>query len=415
MQPRQSGRTPVQSREKAVTAREVMASRTGNRIYLRKSETASATVGRLCDRFAMATARRSPESCRKQHGLRLQITSPTTQATDFLTAMTLHSTPHRTARALWYVGDRRAELRDEPLRALAPGDALVRMLWSGISRGTERLIFQALVPSSEYERMQGPNMGGAFPHPVKYGYQAVGVVEAGPTELIGHNVFALHPHQERFVLPARELTLLPDALPPRRATLSANVETALNAIWDSGAGPGDRIAIIGGGVVGCLIAAIAGRLPGADVTLVDPVVARAGIAAKLGVGFTAPDAAPVDCDIVFHASAAAKGLATALDCAGFEGTVVEVSWYGDKPVEAPLGRTFHSRRLKLISSQVGHVATSRRARWDHARRVGKVLELLDDARLDALIGQEIAFSDAPALLPAAFADDAAGIAPVLRY
>jgi threonine dehydrogenase-like Zn-dependent dehydrogenase len=318
-------------------------------------------------------------------------------------------------RALWYVGDRRAELRAEPLPTLNAGDALVRTLYSGVSRGTERLIFNALVPSSEYERMRGPNMGGDFPHPVKYGYQAVGVVEDGPADMMGRHVFALHPHQERFVLPAAQLTLLPDGLPPRRATLSANMETALNALWDSGAGPGDRIAIVGGGVVGCLIAALAGSLPGADVTIVDPVEGRAGIAKALGVAHAQPAAAPADCDVVFHTSANAQGLATALECAGFEGTIVEVSWFGDKPVDAPLGRGFHSRRLKLVSSQVGHVAASRRPRWDHARRMRKAMDLLADARLEALIGEEIPFADAPTRLPGAFADEAAGLAPVLRY
>lgn len=330
-------------------------------------------------------------------------------------AAQLSTNHHNSALALWYVGDSKAELRPEDLPSLTSGHARMRMLWSGISRGTERLIFNALVPSSEYERMRGPNMGGAFPHPVKYGYQAVAFVEEGPADLVGQHVFALHPHQDRFVLPAKDLTLLPASLPARRATLAANMETALNALWDSGAGPGDRIAVVGAGVVGCLIAAIAGRLPGADVTLVDPVVARQEIAASLGIGFAQPEDAPADCDVVFHASANARGLGTALDCAGFEGTVVEVSWFGDKPVDAPLGGAFHSRRLKLVSSQVGHVAASRRARWDYARRMRKAVDLLADARLDALLGEDIPFTDAPKRLPSALAHDAAGLAPVLRY
>ncbi len=321
----------------------------------------------------------------------------------------------RSARALWYVGDSRAELREEPLPALGDGDALVRMLFSGVSRGTERLVFRALVPSSEYERMRGPNMGGAFPHPVKYGYQAVGIVEQGPEAVRGRAVFALHPHQDHFVLPAAALTLLPDHLPPRRAVLAANMETALNALWDSGAGPGDRIAVVGGGVVGCLIAALAGALPGADVTLIDPVPARATIAAALGVSYAAPPAGPSDCDIVFHASANDRGLAAALEMAGFEGTVVEVSWFGDRPVEVPLGRRFHSGRLRLVSSQVGHVATSRRPRWTHARRMAKALELLKDDRLECLLGEEIAFADAPRDLPEVFSGDGGGLAPLLRY
>jgi NADPH:quinone reductase-like Zn-dependent oxidoreductase len=320
-----------------------------------------------------------------------------------------------TARALWYVGDAKAELREEPLPALAPGQARVRALFSGVSRGTERLVFQALVPSSEYERMRGPNMGGSFPHPVKYGYQAVGVVEDGPEEIRGRHVFVLHPHQERFVAPAASLTPLPDGLPPRRATLAANMETALNALWDSGAGPGDRIAVVGAGVVGCLIAALAGRLPGAEVTLMDTVPARADIARALGVAYAQPSDAPQGCDVAFNASASAKGLETALEITGFEGAVVEVSWFGDKQVAVPLGRAFHSGRLKLLSSQVGHVAASRRPRWDHARRMAKAMELLRDERLDALIGAEIPFDDAPARLPAVFLGDASGLAPVIRY
>ncbi len=320
-----------------------------------------------------------------------------------------------TAHALWYIGDARAEIRPEPLPALKPDDALVRTLYSGISRGTERLVFQALVPSSEYDRMRGPNMGGAFPHPVKYGYLAVGVVEDGPVAMKGKTVFILHPHQDRIVAPASTLTLVPDAIPPRRAVLAANMETALNALWDSGAGPGDRIAVVGGGVVGCLIAHLAGQLPGADVTLVDPVENRAGIATALGVGYAPPAQAPKDCDVVFHASANQKGLATALEIAGFEGTVVEVSWFGDKEVAVPLGRKFHSGRLKLVSSQVGQIAASRRPRWDFTRRMAKAMQLLGDARLDALIGEEIAFSDAPQRLPGVFSSDLSGLAPLFRY
>jgi 2-desacetyl-2-hydroxyethyl bacteriochlorophyllide A dehydrogenase len=319
------------------------------------------------------------------------------------------------ARAIWYVGDGKAEIRDEILPPLQAGDALVRTTWSGISRGTERLVFQALVPSSEYERMRGPSMDGTFPHPVKYGYCAVGTVEDGPAELMGKTVFVLHPHQDMIVTRAASLGLVPENVPPRRAVLAANMETALNALWDSGAGPGDRIAIVGGGVVGCLIAYLAGQLPGADVTLVDPVAERAAIAAALGVAFVQPQQAPENCDVVFHASANPKGLATALDCAGFEGSVVEVSWFGDKEVAVPLGRAFHSGRLKLISSQVGQVAAARRSRWDYARRMRKAMQLLGDARLDGLIGAEIAFDDAPEQLPAVFHDFAAGLAPVIRY
>jgi threonine dehydrogenase-like Zn-dependent dehydrogenase len=318
-------------------------------------------------------------------------------------------------RALWYSGAGECWLKAEALPPLQEGEAMVRMLWSGISRGTERLVFEGRVPEGEHERMRGPRQQGAFPGPVKYGYCAVGEVLQGPEALVGRPVFALHPHQTRFVLPAEALTPLPEGLPPRRAVLAANMETALNGLWDSGAGAGDRIVVVGGGVVGMLVAALASRLPGAEVTLVDIDAARAPLAAALGAGFATPDHAPREADCVFHASASAAGLALALDCAGLEARVVELSWHGAGLTPAPLGGAFHSRRLRLISSQVGQVAPSRRARWSHARRLAKAMDLLRDARLDGLITDEIDFRQAPARLPAIFAPGASGLTAVLRY
>ncbi|WP_335904813.1 MULTISPECIES: zinc-binding alcohol dehydrogenase [unclassified Bosea (in: a-proteobacteria)] len=289
----------------------------------------------------------------------------------------------------------------------------MRTLWSGISRGTERLVFDGRVPESEYERMRAPLQQGAFPFPVKYGYCAVGIVDAGPAELLGKRVFCLHPHQDRFVVPADRVALVPESVPMRRAVLAANMETALNAHWDAGSGPADRIVVVGGGVLGLLVAYLAARLPGAEVTLVDLDDSRAEIAASLGCRFALPADCPQDADVVFHASASAAGLATAIGAAGFEARIVELSWYGEGSVAAPLGGAFHARRLQLVSSQVGQVSPSRRARFDYARRANAALALLADARLDALITDEIAFRDAPSRLPALFAG--AGLTAVLRY
>lgn len=317
------------------------------------------------------------------------------------------------ATALWYAAARECVLNTEELLAPGPGECLVRTLWSGISRGTERLVFEGRVPESEYERMRAPFQQGAFPFPVKYGYCAVGMVDAGPAELRGRTVFCLHPHQDRFVVQADRVTMLPEGLPARRAVLAANMETALNAHWDAGSGPADRIVVVGGGVLGLLVAYIAARLPGAEVTLVDLDESRAGLAQALGCGSALPAACPQDADLVFHASASAAGLATAIGAAGFEARIVELSWYGEGSVAAPLGGAFHARRLQLISSQVGQVSPSRRARFDYARRMQAALALLADERLDALITDEIAFKDAPARLPALFAG--AGLTAVLRY
>lgn len=319
------------------------------------------------------------------------------------------------ARALWYVARGQAELRHADLPPLRAGEARIRTLWSAISRGTERLVFEGRVSAFETERMGAPLQEGAFPFPVKYGYCAVGLVEHGPETLRGRTVFALHPHQERFAVPVEGLTLVPDGVPARRAVLAANMETALNAVWDSGAGPGDRIMVVGAGVLGLLVGSLAARLPGAEVTVVDIDSTRRSIARDLGCGFRKPLDAPEDADVVFHASATAPGLACALACAGTEASVVEMSWYGDQPVPAPLGLDFHSRRLRLISSQVGQIAPSRRPRWSHRRRLEKALALLDDPRLDALITEEVAFGKLPAALPRLLAAGAPGLATVIRY
>lgn len=317
------------------------------------------------------------------------------------------------ATALWYAAARECVLNTEELPSPGPSECLVRTLWSGISRGTERLVFEGRVPESEYERMRAPLQQGAFPYPVKYGYCAVGMVDAGPDELLGRTVFCLHPHQDRFVVAADRVTSLPKGLPARRAVLAANMETALNAHWDAGSGPADRIVVVGGGVLGLLVAYIAARLPGAEVTLVDLDESRAALAQALGCRFALPADCPGDADLVFHASASAAGLATAIGAAGFEARIVELSWYGEGSVAAPLGGAFHARRLQLISSQVGQVSPSRRARFDYARRMQAALALLADEWLDALITDEIAFTDAPARLPALFAG--AGLTAVLRY
>jgi len=326
------------------------------------------------------------------------------------------------ARALYYTGPARAELRNVRIGTLTGGDnreayALVKTVFSGISRGTERLVFEGRLPPGEWERMRCPNQEGSFPFPVKYGYAAVGIVEDGPRNLIGKSAFVLHPHQDRFVLPAGDLVLVAEHIPPRRATLAANMETALNALWDSGASAGQRIVVIGGGIVGCLIAWLASRLPGAEVTLIDIQEARRSVAEALGARFALPEDARAcrEADIVFHTSASEAGLRLALDLAGFEARIVEVSWFGEKQVSLPLGGPFHSQRLEIVSSQVGNVSPKLRARWPHRRRMEAALRLLDDARLDALITEEIAFEDLPEALPRILAADAPGLATAIRY
>jgi len=320
-----------------------------------------------------------------------------------------------TAFSLWYCGQGKAEIRQEMLTPPEDAEVRVKTIFSAISRGTESLVFAGRVPESEFGRMRAPFMAGDFPFPVKYGYAAVGRVHERGGALGGKNVFALHPHQTAFNIPVASVVVLPDEVPPQRAVLAANMETALNGVWDAAPGPADRIAVIGAGVVGSLVAHLCGRMPGAEVTLVDINPARAELAAALGVGFAEPAKAARDCDLVVHASGSPDGLGTALELAGDEATVLEMSWYGDRPVTVPLGGPFHSRRLRLISSQVGSVAPSHRPRWSYNRRLSAALILLADPRLDALIAPPIAFGDLPKLLPRILADGSAALCQPVAY
>jgi NADPH:quinone reductase-like Zn-dependent oxidoreductase len=303
------------------------------------------------------------------------------------------------AQALWYSAPGRADIRQEALAPPGADEVRVRALFGAVSRGTEALVLAGRVPVSEFERMRAPFMAGNFPFPVKYGYATVGRIESGAEALRGRTVFTLYPHQDFFNIPANAAMVLPDNLPPQRAVLAANMETALNALWDAAPGPGDRIAIVGAGVVGSLVAYLCGRLPGAEVTLVDINPARAELAQVLGVSFARPEIAQGDCDLVVHASGNPAGLGTALALAGNEATVLEMSWYGDAPVAAPLGGAFHSRRLRLISSQVGQIAPSHRPRWSYGRRLAAALALLTDPRLDALLAPPVLFGDLARRLP----------------
>ncbi len=304
------------------------------------------------------------------------------------------------ALALWTVAPGRAEIRAAAAPVPGPGELRARALASGISRGTESLVFHGKVPQSEWQRMRCPFQEGEFPFPVKYGYSMVGLVEDGPPQLVGRRIFCLHPHQTRFTVPAAAAVAVPPEIPTGRAALAAQMETALNASWDAGPRVGDRIAVVGAGVVGALAAWLCARIPQTSVTLIDRDESRRALAEAFGAAFARPDGElPRDCDLVFHASGEGAGLDLALSLAGFEATVVELSWYGSAPVAIGLGGAFHSRRLGIIASQVGAVAHARRGRWDHRRRLALALGLCADPRLDILLQQTTPFERLPAALP----------------
>ena len=319
------------------------------------------------------------------------------------------------ARAFWIAAPGRGEIREETLPSPSADATVVRTLYSGISRGTEAIVFQGRVPPSEYGRMRAPFQVGEFPGPLKYGYASVGQVEHGPRELVGRTVFVLYPHQTRYVVPAQSVHVLPAAVPPARAVLTANMETAINGLWDAGPHIGDRITVIGAGTVGCLVARLAGLIRGCDVELLDINPRREPVARALGVRFATPETATENADIVIHASGSPAGLDLALRVAGFEATIVEMSWYGDRTVNVPLGHAFHARRLMIKSSQVGSVAASQRARWDTRRRMQLSLSLLTDPALDVLITDESDFETLPRVMAELAAEPGDALCHRIRY
>ncbi len=314
-------------------------------------------------------------------------------------------------RAFWLRRPGEGEIRPVTLPEPGSGDVLVRTRYSGISRGTETLVFSGGVPESQYAAMRAPFQEGDFPGPVKYGYLNVGVVERGPPELLGRTVFCLYPHQTRYVVPASAVVEVPDGVPPTRAVLAGTVETAVNALWDAAPLVGDRITVVGAGMVGCCVAALLARFPGVRVQLVDADPGRADIAGALGVEFALPAAAAGGRDLVVHASATSAGLQQSLDLLGPEGTVLELSWYGDREVTLSLGGAFHSGRLSIRGSQVGTVSPARRASRTYADRLALALDLLRYPAFDALITGESRFEQ----LPDVFAGTVPGLCHLITY
>ena len=315
------------------------------------------------------------------------------------------------AQAFWLREPGRGEIRPVALPDPGPEDVVVRTLRSGISRGTETLVFRGAVPLEERTRMRAPFQEGDFPGPIKYGYLNVGAVEEGPAELRGRTVFCLYPHQTAYVVPAGAVSVVPEDVPPARAVLAGTVETAVNALWDAAPAVGDRVAVVGAGMVGCCVARLLGRHPAVRVTLVDVDPGRADVAAALGVDVSLPDDAPEGLDLVMHTSATSSGLQRSLELLAAEGAVIDLSWYGDTEVRLSLGGAFHSRRLAIRSSQVGTLSPARASRRTSAERLALALELLRDPAFDALLTGESRFEE----LPDVMARLAAGSLPALCH
>ncbi|WP_345761807.1 zinc-dependent alcohol dehydrogenase [Diaminobutyricibacter sp. McL0608] len=304
----------------------------------------------------------------------------------------------REATAFWVDEPGVGVLRAEQLPDPGECDVLVRTLHSGVSRGTELSVFTGRVPEGERDRMRAPFQSGDFPGPVKYGYLNVGVVEQGPRSLVGRTVFTLFPHQSAFVVPADAVVPVPEGVPARRAVLGGAVETAVNVLWDAAPLVGDRVTVVGAGMIGCCIARLLHGIPGVEVVLVDIEPSRRDVAERLGVAFALSSDAPDGRDLVINTSGSDAGLQLALATVVTEGEVIEASWYADRPVTLMLGSDFHSRRLTIRSSQVGVVPPRRRGSRSTGDRLALALRFLRDPAFDALLTAESSWRDLPEVM-----------------
>lgn len=328
--------------------------------------------------------------------------------------MTISHEQEHEAQAYWVTESGHGELRPEAIPTPGPKEALVRTLYSGVSRGTERVVHEGRVPERVADLMHAPHQEGDFPGPVKYGYLSVGVVEQGPDNWLGKTVFSLHPHQDFYVVPTNQLTAIPADVPARRAVLTGIVEVAINALWEAGPRLGDRVAVVGGGLVGGVLATILRKYPLGRLQLVDADTDKRDLAEKLNINFALPDEAENDCDIVFHCSAANEGLKLSLQLAGDDSDVIELSWFADKEVTLPLGEDFHARRLTIRSSQVGVVALPRRHRRTNAQRLELAANQLRDPVFDTFLSSECQFQNLPTSLVKLF-EKPGGFCHVVAY
>lgn len=318
-------------------------------------------------------------------------------------------------RAYWTTGPRQGRILAEEIVAPGPGEALVRTLHSGISRGTELLVHRHAIPAEVAEQMRAPHQKGLPPDPVKYGYLNVGMVEDGPAELVGQRVFCLFPHQDRYVVDASDLTVIPDDVPSARAVLAGTVETAVNAVWDSGITLGDRVSVVGAGMVGLSLALLLRRFPLGRLEVIDTDASRAELISALGLEFRSPAEASADVDVVFHVSATSDGLATGLGLLGDEGTLIELSWYGTRAPEVPLGANFHAKRLSIRASQVSRIAPSRAVRRSFTDRLAIALDALRDDAFDALLSPPVDFADLPEVFTELDAGGGSSLCTLVNY
>ena len=296
--------------------------------------------------------------------------------------------------ALWHTSPTTSTIQ-EVITGAEPGYCTVQSQYSLVSTGTERLVATGNVPTSLHESMKVPYLEGSFSFPIKYGYSLVGRVTQGPLDWPGKLVHLLHPHQTACSVRSSDLFIVPKEVPPLRATLASNLETALTALWDAQVMVGDKVLVVGFGMIGALVARLLQGIPAVSLYVYDTDPRRVMMAEQ--AGFTLAASALDDFDIAFHSSSSEAGLQTSIDAVGTEGKVIELSWYGTQPVQVHLGGSFHQQRKQLISSQVSSLPVHRRARWNFRRRKEVVFELLKNDAFDQHITEVVSFEQLPTL------------------
>jgi 2-desacetyl-2-hydroxyethyl bacteriochlorophyllide A dehydrogenase len=298
-------------------------------------------------------------------------------------------------RSLYFTAPHTIDVREEPLPALAAGQVLAQTLCSAISPGTEMLVYRGQVPTEMAVDETIAALGGQFRFPLKYGYSAVGrVLELGPgvdSAWQGRTVFAFNPHESHVIADIAQLFPLPDDVDAETALFLPNMETAVNFLLDGAPLIGERVAVLGQGVVGLLTTALLARCPLANLTTFDHYPLRRETSLALGAHVSlSPESSPaLQADLTYELSGSPAALDAAIALTGFDGRIVVGSWYGQKRAALDLGGRFHRSRIRLISSQVSTLTPALSGRWDKARRLQVAWAMLRAVRPGRLITHRV--------------------------
>jgi threonine dehydrogenase-like Zn-dependent dehydrogenase len=314
-------------------------------------------------------------------------------------------------KALWHLSRSKSVLQQDELPLLH--NTIVQSLYSLISAGTEKLVAKGFVPEKLHGTMTVPYMQGTLGLPVKYGYSLTGKIVESEVFEKDALVHIMHPHQDIICVDAKHCMLIPDYIPVKRATLVANMETVINAIWDADLQKGTSVLVAGYGTIGALLARICKTQFDCNVYLIEKNENRAILLERHGYRLATEN--DILYDVAFNCTANETALQYCIDHVGEEGSVIELSWYGDKKVSLSLGESFHTMRKKIISSQVSSIPKAKRASWNYENRKQLAFSYLNDAFFDELITNEIPFAETQNFFEKLRSENLSGIGYCIKY